>query len=312
MPTLVIDGFVDDYDPGSLPLRVVELGFNHVAVTVRIRLRDKQSGRIIGGREHHRRGQSGHRHDKWPRSTASGETHPRVRERRIWRVADCASSGPASRACRLRCVADAHARSGQHKAYTPKNGVLNWKAMILGGGFRVTVAVPLHGDFSKYDRLEIVRSESLIGPDVPAGVSRPTDGSTSVGIQRRAALRRRRRRRFVRRQPAARRRQAPAPERRFAAPTAWTRRCATPATFSPSTASGRRPQRSHPASATLVVRSQVIDYAKGNKFLQLLFLDLGNGVLTMRFSYLDKVTGRRARAQRHFQRQLVEGRSQRC
>lgn len=46
--TLVIDGFVDDYDPGSLPLRIVELGFNHVAVTVRVRLRDKTSGAIVG------------------------------------------------------------------------------------------------------------------------------------------------------------------------------------------------------------------------------------------------------------------------
>jgi hypothetical protein len=46
--TLVVDGFVDDYDPGSVPLRIVELGFNHVAVTVRVRLRDKQSGEIVG------------------------------------------------------------------------------------------------------------------------------------------------------------------------------------------------------------------------------------------------------------------------
>ena len=37
---------------------------------------------------------------------------------------------------------------------------------------------------------------------------------------------------------------------------------------------------SEPATGgTLVVRSQVIDYVKGNKLLQLLFLDLGNAVL---------------------------------
>jgi hypothetical protein len=47
IPTLVVEGELDDYDAGSLPLRVVELGFNHVAVTVRLRLRDKQSGRIL-------------------------------------------------------------------------------------------------------------------------------------------------------------------------------------------------------------------------------------------------------------------------
>ena len=47
-PTLIVDGFVDDYDPGSVPLRLVELGFNHVAVTVRVRLRDKDSGEVVG------------------------------------------------------------------------------------------------------------------------------------------------------------------------------------------------------------------------------------------------------------------------
>ena len=54
--------------------------------------------------------------------------------------------------------------------YRPKNGVLNWKAVLLGGGFRVTTAIPLHGDFSRYSRVEIVRPESLIGADVPRGV----------------------------------------------------------------------------------------------------------------------------------------------
>jgi hypothetical protein len=47
-PTLRVDGFIDDFDAGSLPLRLAELGFNHVAVTVRIRLRDKATSQIIG------------------------------------------------------------------------------------------------------------------------------------------------------------------------------------------------------------------------------------------------------------------------
>jgi len=46
-PALVVDGFLDDYDAGSRPLRVVELGFNHVAVTLRVRLRDKTSGQLL-------------------------------------------------------------------------------------------------------------------------------------------------------------------------------------------------------------------------------------------------------------------------
>jgi hypothetical protein len=47
-PTLVLDGFIDDYDPGYVGLRLVELGLNHQVVTVRIQLRDKQTGDIVG------------------------------------------------------------------------------------------------------------------------------------------------------------------------------------------------------------------------------------------------------------------------
>ena len=45
---LVLDRFLDDYDGGSRSLRVVELGFNHIAVTLRVRLRDKQTGQLLG------------------------------------------------------------------------------------------------------------------------------------------------------------------------------------------------------------------------------------------------------------------------
>jgi hypothetical protein len=44
----VLDGYLEDYDAGSRSLRIVELGFNHIAVTVRIQLRDKQSGGLLG------------------------------------------------------------------------------------------------------------------------------------------------------------------------------------------------------------------------------------------------------------------------
>jgi hypothetical protein len=47
-PALAIDRFLDDYDAGSRSLRVVELGFNHIAVTLRVRLRDKQTGDLLG------------------------------------------------------------------------------------------------------------------------------------------------------------------------------------------------------------------------------------------------------------------------
>jgi hypothetical protein len=48
VPTLVLDGSIEDYDPGYFGLRLVELGFNHMVATVRIRLRDKQTGKVVG------------------------------------------------------------------------------------------------------------------------------------------------------------------------------------------------------------------------------------------------------------------------
>jgi hypothetical protein len=45
---LVFEGFIDDYDPGYVGLRLLEFGFNHIAVTVRFQLRDKKSGEIVG------------------------------------------------------------------------------------------------------------------------------------------------------------------------------------------------------------------------------------------------------------------------
>ena len=40
-----------------------------------------------------------------------------------------------------------------------------------------------------------------------------------------------------------------------------------------------------------MVTGEVLDFSKGNKLLQLLFLDMGNATLTVRFSYFDEETG---------------------
>src|SRR5580704_5429719 len=71
--------------------------------------------------------------------------------------------------CFISLVLTVETAPAQTKAYVPKNGILNLKSVFLGGGFRVSTAIPLHGNFSKYDRLDIVRPESLIGPDIPPG-----------------------------------------------------------------------------------------------------------------------------------------------
>ncbi len=45
--TLVFEGSIDDYEPGMRSLRLMELGYNHVAVTVRFRLRDQQTNQVL-------------------------------------------------------------------------------------------------------------------------------------------------------------------------------------------------------------------------------------------------------------------------
>jgi hypothetical protein len=182
--------------------------------------------------------------------------------------------------------------SGQVTSYVPKNGILNWKAVLLGGGFRVTTAIPLHGDFSKYSRLEISRTESLIGPDVPAKVleqltlglvtefrkggrfSEIAIVDTFAGLRSSTST--------VDRSILGSYRDADpldAPMRTWDDLLAFDRERQADANSPPV------------SDETLEVQCQVIDYAKGNKFLQLLFLDLGNAVLTLRFSYFDKQSG---------------------
>jgi hypothetical protein len=182
--------------------------------------------------------------------------------------------------------------AGQTGPYTPKNGILNWKAVLLGGGFRVTTAIPLHGDFSKYTRLEIVRAESLIGSDVPAKVLEQLTLELVTEFHKGGRF------------------SDIAVVDAFSAPTvhaspsagalvARSFRDADPLdapmrTWDDLLAFDRQRQAEAPARAsneTLLVRCQVIDYTKGNKFLQFLFLDLGNALLTLRFSYYDKTSG---------------------
>jgi hypothetical protein len=47
-PTLILDGFIDDFTAGIPKLRIIEKGNNHAILTVRILLKDKQTGRLLG------------------------------------------------------------------------------------------------------------------------------------------------------------------------------------------------------------------------------------------------------------------------
>jgi hypothetical protein len=45
---LVLDGYIDDYTPGIPKLRYIEQGNNHAVLTVRVKLKDKPTARILG------------------------------------------------------------------------------------------------------------------------------------------------------------------------------------------------------------------------------------------------------------------------
>jgi hypothetical protein len=178
----------------------------------------------------------------------------------------------------------------QAKPYTPKNGILNWKAVLLGGAFRVTTAIPLHGDFSRYARLEVVQAQSVIGPDVPEALLE----KLTLGL----AEEFRKGERFSNiaivdsfsPQPF----HPPPPNGTVVESFRDADPIEAPMRTWDDLVSFDRQRQAAVARAsneTLVVRCQVIDYAKGNKLLQLLFLDLGDAILTLRISYFDKSSG---------------------
>jgi hypothetical protein len=177
----------------------------------------------------------------------------------------------------------------QSAPYTPKNGVVNVKAVIFGGAFRVTTVIPLHGDFSRFDRVQIVQAESLIGPDVTPSFLHELTEHLVKEFRKGKHFSRIEVVQFYEPPPPG----APAGSQvsedfrladRLDAPM-------RPAADMAVLNEARALAAHEPADDTLVVTDQVIDYAKGNKFLQLLLLNLGNGLVTLRLGYYDRATG---------------------
>jgi hypothetical protein len=178
------------------------------------------------------------------------------------------------------------------KPYSPKNGILNLKALILGGGFRVSTAIKLHGDFSRYSRLEIVQPESLIGKDASPKFLKELGDQLQTEFRKDG--------RFAEVEsvetynPAAAMKTEP---RALGQDFKLADRLEMPIRSAEDLQMFDQQRRSAelsdepPISITLVIQVQVIDYAKGNKLLQLSMMDLGNAILTLRFSYFDKDTG---------------------
>jgi hypothetical protein len=175
----------------------------------------------------------------------------------------------------------------QSGPYTPKNGVLNWKAVIFGGAFRTTTAIPLHGDFSHFNRVEVVQATSLIGPDAPGTLLHRLTEELVAQFTRSGRFDDVSILKAYEPHPQATDDTAAEMEEfRTADPLDAPMR---PKTDLPLMDAERASARQ--LDDTMVVSDEVIDYARGNKWLQLLFLNLGNGLVTLRLSYYDKATG---------------------
>ena len=190
--------------------------------------------------------------------------------------------------------------------YKGKNGVLSMKTLALGGEFRVTTIIPFKGNLAEYHHLEITRPISLVGGALTSQVSsqqiarlksqfeeRKIFESVAVIDSYSAAV-------------------ASQPQKQSHENSHNTDGAATDSLDSPIASfqdlQARDRQRAlkdqkeaQPSGRTLVTVIEVLDYTKGNRIKQILPLDLGKSILTVRLRYYDKASGQ------EIGRQIVSG-----
>lgn len=180
------------------------------------------------------------------------------------------------------------------KPLRPKNGILNFKAVVLGGAFRVTTVIPLHGDFSKFDRVDIVQTRSLIGQDAPPALLEGVTEKLRAEIERTGRFSRVNVVGALPKHSIGTTAKPVVLSDRFSEADSLEAPMGTwkdLLSFDEQRRLAAQLQNVEGQSNALVVAGEVLDFSKGNKLLQLLFLDLGNATLTVRFSYFDEETG---------------------
>jgi len=192
--------------------------------------------------------------------------------------------------------------------YKGQNGIVSMKTLVLGGEFRVTTVIPFKGNIADYTQLEIAKPISLVGKALSAEVanrqvakiksqfeSKKIFDSVAVIDSYNPPL-------YDRRQKALQTdsdgKNQPA-EDSLEAPIG---------TANDMEAADRRRTRNQQeleqlSTRTLVTVIEVLDYAKGSRLKQVLPLDLGKSILTVRLRYYDKMTGQ------EIGRQIISGRS---
>lgn len=198
-----------------------------------------------------------------------------------------------------------NARPSEKEKYRGKSQILTLKGELFGGEFRISNVIPLRGDFSKYERIEVTRLRSLIGPDIPETVlgeygqhlfgqfqrggrfndlglidnyEPPARQTRTDPTQREARL-----------ESDSQIEEAEAKDTLDGPMLTWDDLRQFDELRARRLEAEQRGKDKPPR--TLVIIGEVIDYSQGNRWLQLLPLNLGNSVFTIRFRYYDKETG---------------------
>src|SRR5262245_54290568 len=192
--------------------------------------------------------------------------------------------------------------------YKGKNGVLSMKTVVLGGDFRVTTVIPFKGNITDYHRLEIARPISLVGGALTSQVSNQQLEKLKSQLEEKQIFESVT---VIDSYTGA----AESPQQRRIQTTSDNIKVEELDSLeSPiggfTDMEARDKQRilngqeaQHPLDLTLVTVIEVIDYAKGNRIKQMLPLDLGKSILTVRLRYYDKDSGK------EIGRQIVSGKS---
>lgn len=175
------------------------------------------------------------------------------------------------------------------KTYQPKSQIFSIKSEIFGGEFRIVNVIPLHGDFSLYGRLEIVHLKSLIGSAIPDKKLEDYNEKVFKEFQKLGKIKEVV---TISDYDPAQSKTAPNPAQNvdsLDAPMLTIDDLHKYDEIRAMKLAGLPVPGETPA--TLVIAGEVLDYVKGNHFLQFLPFNIGSTIFTIRFRFYDKQTG---------------------
>jgi hypothetical protein len=196
----------------------------------------------------------------------------------------------------LRAQETQTAPSAPEKVYRPKSQIFSIKSEIFGGEFRITSVIPLHGDFSRYQEIEIAHLQSLVGNAISNKVLTSYDQKVFHEFQTLSKIKKvasidnytppvhqsNTQTATVESDNAEEKDSLDGPMLTMDDLRRFDKERALKESGLPLPG---EPQRA------LVIVGEVLDYEKGNRILQYFPFNIGSTIFTIRFRYFDKQTG---------------------